>query len=116
MKTLLDGACTVEDAKLYDYMRDLSHAENIFLEPSACAAFHGLVGLMRSEEGQKYIEDNGVEMLFGTTVGDLIVENGEIKGVKIKEAKYPIGPVNIAIITVFLRASKNSSSFKKSCK
>ncbi len=58
MKTLLDGACTVEDAKLYDYMRDLSHAENIFLEPSACAAFHGLVGLMRSEEGQKYIEDN----------------------------------------------------------
>ena len=37
---------------------------------------------------EKYIEDNGVEMLFGTTVGDLIVENGEIKGVKIKEAKY----------------------------
>lgn len=37
---------------------------------------------------EKYIEDNGVEMLFGTTVGDLIVENGEIKGLKIKEAKY----------------------------
>ena len=37
---------------------------------------------------EKYIEDNGIEMLFGTTVGDLIVENGEIKGVKIKEAKY----------------------------
>ena len=37
---------------------------------------------------EKYIEDNGIEMLFNTTVTDLIVENGEIKGVKTKEAKY----------------------------
>ena len=37
---------------------------------------------------EKYIEDNGIEMRFNTTVSDLIVENGEIKGVKIKESKY----------------------------
>lgn len=37
---------------------------------------------------EKYIEDNGVEMMFQTTVADLIVENGEIKGVRVKEAKY----------------------------
>ena len=60
MKALLDGTCTVEDGKLYDYMRDLFHAEGIFLEPSACAAFHGLVGLLQSEEGRKYIEENGL--------------------------------------------------------
>ena len=30
----------------------------------------------------------GIDMKFETTVADLIVENGTIKGVKIKEAKY----------------------------
>ncbi len=37
---------------------------------------------------EKYIENNGIEMMFQTTVADLIVENGEIKGVRVKEAKY----------------------------
>lgn len=37
---------------------------------------------------EKYIEDNGVEMMFNTSVTDLIIENGVIKGVEIKEAKY----------------------------
>jgi len=37
---------------------------------------------------EKYIEDNGIEMMFNTAVTDLIVEDGTIKGVKIKEAKY----------------------------
>jgi len=35
---------------------------------------------------EEYIEANGVEMKFETTVADLIVENNEIKGVKIKPA------------------------------
>ena len=37
---------------------------------------------------EKYIEDNGIDMKFGTTVADLIVQDGTIKGVKIKDAKY----------------------------
>ena len=37
---------------------------------------------------EEYLEQNGIEMMFQTTVGDLIVENNEIKGVKVKEAKY----------------------------
>ncbi len=37
---------------------------------------------------EKYIEDNGIEMMFNTAVTDLIVEDATIKGVKIKEAKY----------------------------
>ena len=35
---------------------------------------------------EEYIEANGVETKFGTVVADLIVENKEIKGVKIKSA------------------------------
>ncbi len=40
------------------------------------------------ERLEKYIENNGIEMMFKTTVADLIVENGTIKGVKVKESKY----------------------------
>ena len=37
---------------------------------------------------EKYLIDNGVEILFDTTVSDLVVEENEIKGVKIRHAKY----------------------------
>lgn len=37
---------------------------------------------------EKYLIDNGIEILFDTQVHDLIVENNQIKGVKIRNAKY----------------------------
>ena len=37
---------------------------------------------------EKYLIDNGVEILFNTTVSDLVVEEEQIKGVKIRDAKY----------------------------
>lgn len=37
---------------------------------------------------EEYLEQNGIEMMFETTVEDLIIENNIVKGVKIKEAKY----------------------------
>ena len=37
---------------------------------------------------QKYLEDNGIDMMFGTAVADLVVEDGVVKGVKVKDAKY----------------------------
>lgn len=37
---------------------------------------------------EKYLLENGVEILFNTQVHDLVVENNEIKGVKVREAKY----------------------------
>lgn len=56
MKPLLSGEFTVSDGKLYDYMRDLLEAEDIFLEPSACAAFQGPIRLNQSEPAAKYLE------------------------------------------------------------
>ena len=35
---------------------------------------------------ENYLEQNGIEMMFETEVKDLIVEDGKIKGVKIREA------------------------------
>ena len=37
---------------------------------------------------EEYIEQNGVEMMFQTTVADLIIEDNIVKGVRVKEAKY----------------------------
>lgn len=58
MKPMLSGACTVRDAKLYDYMRDLLETEDIFLEPSACAALQGPARLWQSEEIKAYMRAN----------------------------------------------------------
>ena len=60
MKPVLSGEFTVSDAKLYEFLRDLLEAEDIFLEPSACAAFMGAARLCTSPETLRYIEKNGL--------------------------------------------------------
>lgn len=60
MKTMLSGEFTIQDARLYDYMRDLLKTENIFLEPSACAAFQGAVNLGQQKESLQYLKENGL--------------------------------------------------------
>lgn len=60
MKELLSGEFTVRDPKLYDYMRDLLDTQDIFLEPSACAAFQGPVRLNQEETTRKYLEENSL--------------------------------------------------------
>ncbi len=37
---------------------------------------------------EKYIEQNGIDMMFNTNVADIIIEDGTIKGVKVKDSKY----------------------------
>ena len=39
------------------------------------------------EKLEKYLEDNKIELRFETIVEDLIIEDGEVKGVKVKSAK-----------------------------
>ena len=56
----LAGEFTMEDGKLYDFMRDLLSSEDIFLEPSACASFMGPVKALRSEAFLTYLKDKGL--------------------------------------------------------
>lgn len=65
MKTLLSGEMTIRDAKLYDYMRDLLESEDIFLEPSACAAFQGVARFQEHRAFRKYVEENGLQEYMG---------------------------------------------------
>lgn len=53
----LSGICTIEDKKLYELMRGLLRTENIFIEPSACAAF---AAFLHGEEMKQYLNQEGL--------------------------------------------------------
>ena len=57
MEPILSGIFTVDDYKLYDYLRILNETENKRIEPSSCAAFEGVVSLLKYEDSKKYIEN-----------------------------------------------------------
>lgn len=55
IQSMLSGIATIQDSKLYDLMRGLLKSEEIFIEPSSCAAFAALI---RPQDMKKYIQDN----------------------------------------------------------
>ncbi len=82
MQPMLSGEFTVQDARLYDYMRDLLKTEDIFLEPSACAAFQGASEIMKRRESVEYLEKNNLlermeqaTHIAWATGGSLVPEN-----------------------------------------
>lgn len=68
MGELLSGIITVRDYKLFDYLRDLKQSEDLFIEPSACAAFEGPAGLFGHAQGRAYLKARGLEgQMAGST-------------------------------------------------
>lgn len=66
MDIQLAGCFTVDDDKLYPYLADLKDSENIFIEPSACAAFEGLKYVCGSDEGFPAPDENSVHIIWAT--------------------------------------------------
>lgn len=60
-RNLVSGGFTVRDAALFDYMRMLKETEDVFVEPSGCAAFSGPVGLFRFAAGRAYLAKHGLD-------------------------------------------------------
>lgn len=60
MEPIISGIFTMNDNKLFDYMRDLNNSEDIKIEPSACSAFEGPIKLFEYEESRKYLEENNL--------------------------------------------------------
>ena len=58
---LLSGEATVDDSRLGEYLKMLWKSERIFIEPSACAAYQGVLALHSTEEGQRYIAENQLQ-------------------------------------------------------
>lgn len=57
IQPMLSGIATIQDKKLYDLMRGLLETEDIFIEPSSCAAFACLI---RPEDLNQYAEKAGL--------------------------------------------------------
>ncbi|MEY8353144.1 D-serine ammonia-lyase [Lachnospiraceae bacterium 54-53] len=56
MKHLVSGIFTIEDKKLYDYMRLLERTEHIIMEPSSGAVFEGYTSLLAHEDAKNYYD------------------------------------------------------------
>lgn len=56
MKPLVSGLFTVEDARLYDYMRVLYGHDKVVIEPSSCAAFAGYEGMVHKPLAAEYLK------------------------------------------------------------
>jgi len=70
MEPLLDGEFTIQDEKLYGFLRELEETENIFLEPSACAAFQGVLKIENALETLEYLDRNKLnDSVSGHDVG-----------------------------------------------
>lgn len=69
MDKILTGAFTIDDYRLYDFLKILYREENIFLEPSALAGFLGPIFT-----SEKYKDENITHMCWGTG-GSLVPEN-----------------------------------------
>ena len=55
----------MDDAMLYEYMRDLLDTEEVFLEPSACAGFQGPVKLFVTEAANAYLKEQRLDQRDG---------------------------------------------------
>lgn len=60
-RNLLSGDFTIQDEKLYTFMRMLIDTENVRIEPSSCAAFIGPVSLNADEKGLSYLAAHSID-------------------------------------------------------
>ena len=85
MKPLLSGEFTIRDGQLYDYMRDLLETEDIFLEPSACAAFQGPIRLNQEETVKEYLKEQGLIEKIGNATHIAWATGGSLVPEEIRE-------------------------------
>nr|WP_315023891.1 D-serine ammonia-lyase [uncultured Aminipila sp.] len=75
LETLLDGISTIDDYKLYDYLKALADAEEIYIEPSACATFDTIARVMQNED---YLEQYGLKDKIKTATHILWATGGSM--------------------------------------
>lgn len=89
MAKMLDGCFTVRDERLYPYLANLGELENLWIEPSACAAFPGpglvATNIINDEEnydsiGEAYDPINIVWATGGSAVPEEIMQEYYRKG------------------------------------
>ncbi|HIW83180.1 MAG TPA: D-serine ammonia-lyase [Candidatus Dorea gallistercoris] len=83
---LLSGEFTIEDEKLYVYMKELLDQENVFIEPSSCAAFAGPARIEVDEICEGYIEEQGLVSKMGQAAHIVWATGGSLVPEDVREA------------------------------
>ncbi|MBS4536466.1 D-serine ammonia-lyase [Clostridium sp. D2Q-14] len=92
VEPIISGIYTIEDEKLFNFLRDIKDTENIKLEPSACAGFSGPLFLSSNKAAKEYISlhdlekyiDNAIQIVWATG-GKLIPEKDYISYYNMKK-------------------------------
>lgn len=61
LERLMSGCYSVTDENMYRLLTKMVDSEKIFLEPSALAGVPGIINILTSEEGKKYLRGNNLE-------------------------------------------------------
>jgi D-serine dehydratase len=76
---LVSGCITINDDRLFRFLKALFDEENIKVEPSAAAGMIGPAMLMKTNAGRRYLEDHhltgnmsGATHLFWATGGSMV--------------------------------------------
>jgi len=85
MSNILSGIFTLQDYRLYDFMRAIVNTEDIYMEPSACASFMGPVMLTKLPETKEYIKKMGLENKMKNAVHIPWATGGSLVPQKIRE-------------------------------
>ena len=85
---MIAGECTVKDEKLYRYMKALSDTENIFIEPSSCAIFEGVVRLATSPIFKDYLAKQGLADKMGNSIQIAWATGGRLVPESVRKEYY----------------------------
>jgi len=88
MEPLLTGEVTLEDYKIYDYMRDLRDSEGLFIEPSSCAGFEGPVQFAKNAAFAPYIEKYGLSEALQNASHIVWATGGKLVPEEVRQAFY----------------------------
>lgn len=88
IRHMLAGEFTLEDKKLYRYMKALSETEGIFIEPSACAAFEGPARLFTVKETVHFLKERGLSEKMANSIHIVWATGGSLVPEKVREEYY----------------------------
>lgn len=88
---LLSGEFTVEDDKLCLFMKELLDSQQIFIEPSSCAAFAGPVRVEQEAECRDYIKAQGLEEKMKDAAHIVWATGGSLVPEEIRREYYEVG-------------------------
>ena len=88
MEPLLTAEVTLEDYKIYDYMRDLRDSEGLFIEPSSCAGFEGPVQFAKNAAFAPYIEKYGLSEALQNASHIVWATGGKLVPEEVRKAFY----------------------------